>query len=81
MVMWLPLGVDRAEVEPQKISARAEPIIVSRSTVKPRFWNTCWSAANVFQNWGLFQNRGPHFALGSPFYIVFMPQFFRLSDF
>ena len=24
-------------------------------TVKPRFWNTSWSAANVFQN------RGPHF--------------------
>ena len=31
------------------------------STVKPRFWNTSWSAANVFQNRGLFQNRGPHF--------------------
>ena len=29
------------------------------STVKPRFWNTSWSAANVFQNLGLFQNRGP----------------------
>ena len=31
------------------------------TTVKPRFWNTSWSAANVFQNRGLFQNRGPHF--------------------
>ena len=30
-------------------------------TVKPRFWNTSWSAANVFQNRGLFQYRGPHF--------------------
>ena len=30
-------------------------------TVKPRFWNTSWSAVNVFQNRGLFQNRGPQF--------------------
>ena len=30
-------------------------------TVKPRFWNTSWSAVIVFQNRGLFQNRGPHF--------------------
>ena len=30
-------------------------------TVKPRFWNTSWSAANIFQNRGLFQYRGPHF--------------------
>ena len=30
------------------------------NTVKPRFWNTSWSAANVFQNWDLFQNQSPH---------------------
>ena len=29
--------------------------------MKPRFWNTSWSAANIFQNRGLFQYRGPHF--------------------
>ena len=27
-------------------------------TVKPRIWNTSWSAANVFQNRGWFQNQG-----------------------
>ena len=36
-------------------------IFIHRSTVKPRFWNTSWSAVNVFQNRGLFQNRGPQF--------------------